>query len=54
MSSSRYIVLTRLNDQAPKKGTGKKPAAAPFGTKGGKVQKNPLFESRPKNFGIGM
>ncbi|KZS86882.1 ribosomal protein L4 [Sistotremastrum niveocremeum HHB9708] len=43
--------------QAPKKstGTGKKPAPAP-GSKGAsaKVTKNPLFESRPKNFGIGQ
>ena len=54
VSSSRYIVLTRLNDQAPKKGTGKKPAAAPFGAKAStKAKKNPLFEARPRNFGIG-
>ncbi|TFK85469.1 L30e-like protein [Polyporus arcularius HHB13444] len=47
----------RLNDQ-PKatKGSGKKPAPAPYGASKGssKVQKNPLFESRPKNFGIGQ
>ncbi|RPD60700.1 L30e-like protein [Lentinus tigrinus ALCF2SS1-6] len=38
------------------KGSGKKPAPAPYGTSKGssKVQKNPLFESRPKNFGIGQ
>ncbi|KAL0958573.1 hypothetical protein HGRIS_000712 [Hohenbuehelia grisea] len=40
----------------PKKtGTGKKPAAAPFGaSKATKAKKNPLFESSPKNFGIGQ
>ena len=46
---------SRLNDQ-PKatKGSGKKPAAAPFGaSKKSKSEKNPLFEARPKNFGIG-
>jgi len=38
-----------------KKGTGKKPAAAPFGTsKPAKAAKNPLFEARPKNFSIGQ
>ena len=49
-------MLTRLNDQPPKAkaGTGKKPAAAPFGVKkASKVKKNPLFEAQPKNFGIG-
>jgi len=50
-----HIADTRLNDQ-PKANTktGKKPAAAPFASKAGKTQKNPLFESRPKNFGIGQ
>lgn len=45
----------RLNDQPKAKtGTGKKPAPAPYGAgKASKTQKNPLFESRPKNFGIG-
>ncbi|KAJ7164793.1 ribosomal protein L4 [Mycena crocata] len=39
---------------APKK-TGKKPAPAPFGaSKPTKTKKNPLFESAPKNFGIGQ
>ncbi|KZV76632.1 ribosomal protein L4 [Peniophora sp. CONT] len=34
--------------------TGKKPAAAPFGaSKPTKATKNPLFESRPKNFSVG-
>jgi len=38
-----------------KAGTGKKPAAAPFGAKKpSKVKKNPLFEAAPKNFGIGQ
>ncbi|KAJ7903710.1 ribosomal protein L4 [Mycena olivaceomarginata] len=48
--------LTRLNDQPKAKtGTGKKPAAAPFGaSKPQKTKKNPLFESTPKNFGIGQ
>jgi len=50
-------LLTRLHDQPPKAktGTGKKPAAAPFGVKkSSKVKKNPLFEATPKNFGIGQ
>ncbi|KAI0339183.1 L30e-like protein [Trametopsis cervina] len=39
----------------PKTGkTSKKPAAAPFASKSTKAAKNPLFESRPKNFGIGQ
>ncbi|KAF7362388.1 Ribosomal-L7Ae domain-containing protein [Mycena venus] len=38
-----------------KTGTGKKPAPAPFGaSKTTKTKKNPLFESTPKNFGIGQ
>jgi len=38
-----------------KTGTGKKPAPAPFGaSKPQKTKKNPLFESNPKNFGIGQ
>ncbi|KAG6874902.1 60S ribosomal protein L8, partial [Termitomyces sp. T32_za158] len=38
-----------------KAGTGKKPAAAPFGaSKATKAKKNPLFEATPKNFGIGQ
>ena len=46
-------MFLRLNDQPPKK-TGKKIAPAPGGAaKGTKIVKNPLFESRPKNFGIG-
>lgn len=47
--------MTPVRLQPPKKGTGKKPAPAPGGaSKASKVQKNPLFESRPKNFGIGQ
>ncbi|KAF9042297.1 60S ribosomal protein L8 [Panaeolus papilionaceus] len=38
-----------------KSGSGKKPAAAPFGaSKSTKAKKNPLFEATPKNFGIGQ
>ncbi|KAK7024571.1 60S ribosomal protein L8 [Paramarasmius palmivorus] len=38
-----------------KSGTGKKPAAAPFGaSKAQKKTKNPLFEAHPKNFAIGQ
>ncbi|KAJ7198562.1 ribosomal protein L4 [Mycena pura] len=38
-----------------KAGSGKKPAPAPFGaSKTTKAKKNPLFESKPKNFGIGQ
>jgi len=49
-------LLTRLHDQPKAKaGTGKKPAPAPFGaSKTTKVKKNPLFESKPKNYGIGQ
>lgn len=49
-------MFPRLNDQpkATKTGSGKKPAAAPFASKTGKAKKNPLFESAPKNFGIGQ
>ncbi|THU98087.1 L30e-like protein [Dendrothele bispora CBS 962.96] len=45
-----------LRSTPPKKtGTGKKPAAAPFGSgKSTKGKKNPLFEATPKNFGIGQ
>ncbi|CAK5279272.1 unnamed protein product, partial [Mycena citricolor] len=48
---------TFLKTKMPKakSGTGKKPAAAPFGaSKPQKVKKNPLFESKPRNFGIGQ
>ncbi|CCM05318.1 uncharacterized protein FIBRA_07532 [Fibroporia radiculosa] len=51
----RITDVSRLNDQPPKVTKGKKPAPAPYGaSKGTKTQKNPLFESRPKNFGIGQ
>ncbi|KAM6489765.1 ribosomal protein L4 [Amanita muscaria] len=49
--------MPRLNDQPPKAkpGSGKKPASAPFGaSKATKAKKNPLFEAKPKNFGIGQ
>ena len=52
LSSVRIADDTRLNDQPPKN-TGKKVAPAPGSRKGAKIQKNPLFESRPKNVGIG-
>ena len=55
MDKSELLTL-RLNDQPPKAkaGSGKKPAAAPFGaSKSAKAKKNPLFEATPKNFGIG-
>lgn len=53
-ASADHPLTPRLNDQPPKKGIGKKPAPAPGGaSKQAKVVKNPLFESRPKNFGIG-
>ncbi|CAE6446877.1 unnamed protein product [Rhizoctonia solani] len=41
---------------APKAKSGKKPAAAPFGSasKSKAAQKNPLFQSNPRNFGIGQ
>ena len=50
------LLTLRLHDQPPKtkQGTGKKPAAAPFGaSKAEKRKKNPLFEANAKNFGIG-
>ena len=51
------MMLTRLDDLQPKatKNTGKKPAPAPY-SKGSssKSNTNPLFESRPRHFGIGM
>jgi len=50
------LTFARLNDQPPKAKTGKKPAPAPAaaGGKAPKTTKNPLFESTPKNFGIGQ
>ncbi|KAG8680383.1 60S ribosomal protein L8B, partial [Ceratobasidium sp. 395] len=47
--------LAFLNDQPPKAKSGKKPAAAPFGSASKKtVVKNPLFQATPRNFGIGQ
>lgn len=52
-----------LNDQPPKATSGKAPAASPFPGKGGKAIKKKsknaaefenLFESRPKNFYVGV
>jgi len=51
----RMLIHSRLNDQPPKKsGSGKKPARAPGAAKAAKPVKNPLFEPKPKNFGIGL
>ncbi|RDX49499.1 L30e-like protein [Lentinus brumalis] len=51
-----FMLLIALLIPKATKGSGKKPAPAPYGASKGtsKVQKNPLFESRPKNFGIGQ
>nr|GAT60865.1 L30e-like protein [Mycena chlorophos] len=38
----------------PKSKSGKKPAPAPFASKAAKTKKNPLFEAKPRNFGIGQ
>ena len=51
--ATAHVADTRLNDQPKATKTGKKPAAAPFASKSTKATKNPLFEARPKNFGIG-
>ena len=51
------MMLTRLDDLQPKatKNTGKKPAPAPYSkSSSSKSNTNPLFESRPRHFGIGM
>jgi len=51
------LTHSRLNDQPPKAkaGSGKKPAPAPGAAgKAAKSTKNPLFEAKPKNFGIGQ
>lgn len=48
--------VSTLHPKQPKVTKGKKPAAAPYpGAKpsGGAAKKNPLFEKKPKNFGIG-
>jgi len=45
------LTFPSQNKMPPKK----KPAAAPFGaSKATKAKKNPLFEAKPKNFGIGQ
>ena len=49
----RYHSTDCLNDQPAKTKTGKKPAPAPLSKGQAKAVKNPLFESTPKNFGIG-
>ncbi|KAF9527871.1 60S ribosomal protein L8 [Crepidotus variabilis] len=44
-----------LHPPKAKPGSGRKPAAAPFGaSKPTKTKRNPLFEASPKNFGIGQ
>ncbi|KAF8871577.1 50S ribosomal protein L30e-like protein [Infundibulicybe gibba] len=49
------LLLICRRVRGPPKTKGKKPAAAPFGaSKVVKKQRNPLFESTPKNFGIGQ
>lgn len=51
------MMLTRLDDLQPKatKNTGKKPAPAPYSkSSSSKSNTNPLFESRPRHFGIGQ
>ncbi|KAG1790204.1 50S ribosomal protein L30e-like protein [Suillus plorans] len=51
------LIRSRLNDQPPKvkAGSRKKPAPAPGAAgKAAKITKNPLFEAKPKNFGIGQ
>ncbi|KAF7297904.1 Ribosomal-L7Ae domain-containing protein [Mycena chlorophos] len=50
-----FLPPPRLNDQPKAPKSGKKPAPAPFGaSKTSKVKKNPLFEAKPRNFGIGQ
>ncbi|KAJ1031663.1 hypothetical protein NDA13_002054 [Ustilago tritici] len=45
----------RITPKATKSGSAKKPAAAPYSKgKATKAPKNPLFEKRPRNFGIGQ
>ncbi|KAF7289320.1 L30e-like protein [Mycena indigotica] len=50
----KLVTDLRLNDQPPKAKTGKKLAPSPFASKASKVKKNPLFEAKPRNFGIGQ
>ena len=44
-----------IQPKAAKAGSGKKPAPAPYskGPKPTKAPSNPLFEKRPRHFGIG-
>ena len=49
----RFSISLDFNDQPARSKTGKKPAPAPLSKGQTKVVKNPLFESTPKNFGIG-
>ncbi|KAJ7708641.1 50S ribosomal protein L30e-like protein [Mycena rosella] len=53
---SKPTSVTHLNDQPrATKTAGKKPAPTPFGaSKPTKTKRNPLFESAPKNLGIGQ
>ncbi|KAG6830272.1 60S ribosomal protein L8 [Tricholoma furcatifolium] len=54
MDGVYFVRMTRM-PKAAKSGSGKKPAAAPFGaSKAAKAKKNPLFEATPRNFGIGQ
>ncbi|KAF9239847.1 60S ribosomal protein L7A variant 1 [Melanogaster broomeanus] len=50
------VAHPQMNDPPKSKpGSGKKPAPAPGAAgKAAKVTKNPLFEARPRNFGIGQ
>ncbi|SYW81265.1 probable RPL8B - 60s large subunit ribosomal protein L7a.e.B [Ustilago bromivora] len=55
MSNSRYSSKGDAAPKATKSGSAKKPAAAPYSKgKATKAPKNPLFEKRPRNFGIGQ
>merc|ERR1712002_534154 len=56
MGSVNRIIRNMVQKKAKGKGKGKKVAAAPLATKKTKEQKkvvNPLFERRPRSFGIG-
>ncbi|KAF8551308.1 60S ribosomal protein L8 [Imleria badia] len=51
----KYMLRMQLGPPKSKPGSGKKPAPAPgSANKGAKTTKNPLFEARPRNFGIGQ
>ncbi|KAJ1305418.1 hypothetical protein OPQ81_000429 [Rhizoctonia solani] len=51
-----YSIPLSFGNEPPKAKSGKKPAAAPFGSasKSKAAQKNPLFQANPRNFGIGQ